>query len=90
MDVPRAFVVKGLPPATKLDKACGAKDCLLLRSQHTGSTCAICRDPIEHHGRPPFAQRCLAGAQRMAAAREAASQPLSEIDRRVLSMARVP
>jgi len=79
------FTIAGARPAG--DQAC--KVCSLRYSEHTGHTCAICGQAVEHHGAdlPGDFQACIEGQARMAKARHRAGVELSEIDRLVMGLA---
>lgn len=57
--------------------------CKLPFEGHSPIRCDFCGRPLEHH-QPGDVQAEEAGRRRMAAARQAAGSPLSELDRRVL------
>lgn len=83
--VPAGFRMAGPAPDDDNEQTC--KVCALRYSDHTGHTCAICGQAVEHHGpgtRGDFGA-CLAGRQRMAAARVLAGVPLDEVDRLALT-----
>lgn len=79
MTVPAAFAVADVAPSGS--KAC--KDCTRRYDEHSGRRCALCREPVEHHGDGRFAE-CLAGRRRMAEARWLAGVPVDAFDRLVL------
>lgn len=89
-DVPPQYVRRGKPPEGKnTDRFCTAEGCVLTIGDHSGHTCSICGDPIEHHLPHvlSFDERCLAGRLRMASARQAAGVELDDVDRLVLQEA---
>lgn len=83
--VPGAFSAPGTAPTG--DKVC--KVCEAPYAAHSGTTCTICRGPVEHHGqgvgeRIGFNQ-CLAGRIRTADARARAGVELDDVDRLALN-----
>lgn len=79
--VPRALVVAGEVPRkfkgqTKTPARCSV--CKLEYAHHSGSTCAICRAPVEHHVDPEAMAVEIEGYARVSAARAHAGLPISD------------
>lgn len=83
--VPRALVVPGPVPRRFVGKS-KAKNpeparcsvCGLLYDEHSGSTCAICRGPVEHHVDAEAMADEIDGYGRVSAARAHAGLPISD------------
>lgn len=77
-----AFRLPGPPPSGDEDQPC--RVCRRPYGEHSGASCSICRQAVEHHGPDDFAA-CLAGRQRMATARVLAGVALDDVDRLALA-----